>query len=195
MSGTHRVPLAATALALLAAAGCGVGSEAQPQPLPRASLAVAPPTGTPRPPAVRTVPVYLVDAESRLRRVEVAGRAGPDVSTTLDALLQVGTTLTAPTGLRSLVPRGTKLRRVVVYPSDLLVDLDPQFLTLTGQDQVLATAQIVLTATERRPDSLVRLSVEGRRIPVPVRDGSLRTEPVRRADYAELAEPSPPPGS
>jgi hypothetical protein len=183
--------------ALLALAGCGIGAESQPQLLPSASADVAP-TTAPSPPATRQVTIYLVDDEGRLRAVTVGGRPGPRVSSSLDSLLQVGTTLTPPAGLRSLIPRGTTLGRVVVYPQDILVELGPQFLSLTGRDQVLATAQLVFTTTEYRPGARVRLSVDDREIPVPVGDGSLRSAPVSRDDYRQMVatpEPSAPPTS
>lgn len=192
---TARAALRAVAalVTLLALAACGIGAEARPQRLPPASAGAAPAT-PPTPPLARQVTVYLVDAEGRLRGVVVGGAAGPRVSSALASLLQVGTTLTAPSDLRSLVPRGTKLGRVVVYPEDILVDLGPQFLTLAGQDQVLATAQVVFTATEPRRDSRVRVSVDGRDIPVPAGDGSLRSGGVRRVDYPQLA-PAPEPSA
>jgi predicted small lipoprotein YifL len=191
---TNRVAaLAAILLAALALAGCGIGAQADPVRLPPASVAVVPPAAaTPSPPTARQVTVYLVDAEGRLRPVAVGGQPGPYVSSALGALVQVGSTLTAPSGLRTLVPRGTTLGRVVVYPSDVLVDLGPQFLSLTGQDQVLATAQLVYTATERRPGAGVRISADGREIPLPSGDGSLRDGPVGRADYDQMVVIAPP---
>ena len=190
---TARASLRALAalVALLVLAACGIGAEARPQRLPPSSGGAAPAT-PPSPPAGRQVTVYLVDTGGRLRGVAVGGAAGPRVSSALESLLQVGTTLTAPPGLRSLVPRGTTLGRVVVYPADILVDLGPQFLSLAGQDQVLATAQVVFTATDTRRESRVRVSVDGRDIPVPAGDGSLRSGGVRRVDYPGLeAAPKP----
>jgi spore germination protein GerM len=181
----------AALVALVGLTACGIGSEPRPQRLPPALVDVSP-AATPSPSEGRPVTVYLVDSEGRLRAAQIDGPAGPHVSSALTALLQVGTTLTAPPGLRSLVPRSTSLRRVVVYPSDVLVDLGPEFLGLTGQDQVLATAQVVFTATERRQAARVALSVDGRDIPVPVGDGSLRAEPVTRQHYTTLA-PTPAP--
>lgn len=182
-------------LLLLALAGCGIRPEREPQRLP--SPGVTAPSPSPSPTDGRQVVVYLLDADGRLRGLPLGAPPGPYESVALAALLEIGAAAPPPGGLQTVVPRGTTLGRVVVYPAEVLVDLGAPFLGLSGPDQVRATAQVVFTATERRPGSRVRLSVDGRTLPVPAGDGSLRTDAVGRLDYALLAprSPTPTPGT
>jgi spore germination protein GerM len=66
------------------------------------------------------------------------------------------------------------------------IDLHNGFLTLDGQSQVLAFAQMVCTMTSRPGIGQVSFTLLGTPIDVVRPDGSLATGPVSRDDYASL---------
>ena len=67
------------------------------------------------------------------------------------------------------------------------VDLPSDFTNLGGQDQILAVAQLVYTATAFPGVDHATLHVNGQLTRVPTANGSLSSGPLGRADYSTLA--------
>jgi spore germination protein GerM len=67
------------------------------------------------------------------------------------------------------------------------VDLSARFADVRGRDQLLAVAQVVYSLTERPPLRRVRLTVEGRALPVPTDSGPAESPFVVRADFLSVA--------
>ena len=177
---TRRAALA-VALVVVCTTACGVQPQDDAEPVPTHLLPadVAAPTSAPSSPA--TVDVYLVE-QGRLVRHAQPG-AGDDGLSALRSLLSAA----APQGTRrTAVPAGTSLLSASADGDLVVLDLSGEFGEVRGRDQLLAVAQVVWTVTERPPLRRVRLTVEGRELPLPVDTGAAASGPVTRDDYASV---------
>ena len=183
--------LVVAAFALLLLLGCGVSTQSQPVPLP-----VLP---TPAPASARyeqngsTITVYFV----QFGRLAPVTRPAPDTlpQTALRLLVDGPDTVEAAMGLETtLVPQ--QLGAVAGNRGPLTVEAGPEFTSIAGDNQLLAVAQLVWTATSNAPNRLVRIRVGGKPIEVPT-DKGLSRLPVGRDDYTTVApvEEPPNPGS
>lgn len=180
------------ACGLFLAAGCGVPSDGSPRLLAEAdvpfnllapSTTVVTSTTVPLP---EPVTVFLVGAE-RLAAVGRQVSRPASVREALEALLTGPAEAEAAQGLRSAVNVQTRLLSVEVQEGIALVDLTGAFATVSGQEQILAVAQLVFTATAVEGVLGVRFALDGQPVEVPRSDGTLAQRPVGRADYAALA--------
>jgi spore germination protein GerM len=71
------------------------------------------------------------------------------------------------------------------------VDLTAALVEVGGQEQILAVAQIVLTATAVPDVARVRLLLEGQAVEIPRADGTLTSDTLRSTDYEALLKPAP----
>jgi spore germination protein GerM len=128
--------------------------------------------------------VWLV-RDSRLVSVE---RDAPSLSVraALDALSQGPTADELAAGLRSALPAAAKVTLLGSPPGVAVLELGEDMTAITGQEQVLAIAQLVLTTTESPAVTAVEFVVSGQQVDVPLSDGTLSTGTVRRSDYAAL---------
>ena len=188
----RRVAGAAIGLVVLVA-GCGVATDDGPRALPRGDVPfelLAPSTTTvssTTPVAVTTeVPVYLVGA-GRLNVVRRLVESPPSLFRAIESLLAGPTADEAGAGLRSAVTNQTRLLSVRVQSGVATIDLSGEFATIGGQEQILALAQLVYTATAAQGVLGVRFSLDGKTVEVPRGDGTLSQEPLGPADYAGLA--------
>ncbi|GAA1435131.1 hypothetical protein GCM10009616_31420 [Microlunatus lacustris] len=173
-------PLAVLA-SLVLLPGCGVTSQDAPVLLPVQPTSTA--SSTPAESNGYDVTVYFV----HLGRLAPVSRPAPDSSpeTALRLLVDGPSAWEAATGLETaLVPQ--KFSSVLGSRGALTVEVGPEFANIAGDNQLLAVAQLVWTATDRAPGVLVRLTVEGKPIEVPTDDGLSRL-PVGRADYTTVA--------
>ncbi len=173
-------------------ASCGVGAESAPQPLdPKAvPYGLLGPTSSPKTsdPGLLTarVTVYMEGDSGRLVPVrrDVAWPA------TISAILgQLAAGPTAGESSHGLVSPASSVGPFGVGPVHggvVAVDLPVSFESLGGQDQQVAAAQIVFTATTFTGVSGVRFLVGGQAAQVPTGDGSLTRGPSTRGDYAAL---------
>ncbi|WNV73636.1 GerMN domain-containing protein [Geodermatophilus sp. DSM 44513] len=175
---------------LLALAACGVGPQDAPEPVP------IPPAPAPAPesgaaPDGPRVTVWFVRG-ARLEAAErVTGRA--DIGAALDALAGGPTRAEAVDGLRTaLVPQGLAPGRPTPAEPVVTVEVTREFTEVAGDDQLLATAQVVFTVTGFPGVQAVRVTAEGAPVEVPTDDG-LTAGPVDRDDYASVAADEPPP--
>jgi hypothetical protein len=184
----------AAAALLLLAVSCGVSTDSGPRTLPRSAVPfdLLKPTSTVRrtaPVAVTTeVPVYLVGGQ-RLVVVRRLVESPPSLFRALESLLAGPTAEEAGMGLRSAVTNQTRLLSVRVQSGVATIDLGGEFATIGGQDQILAVAQLVYTATGAKGVFGVKLSLDGRPVEVPRGDGTLSDQPLKPADYAGLVTP------
>jgi hypothetical protein len=169
-------------------AGCGVPIDRSPQVIARDEV----PFGLLSPtPGVesgidtnsRSHQVFLVQ-DTRLVGVS-RGLVSPTVTELVAALLTGPTDEETARGLRSAVPAGTVLHSASRTGDTVTLDLSDQLLQVRGQEQTLAIAEIVFTATAAPSVRYVRLRLDGQPLQVPRGDGTL-SDVVSRADYHDL---------
>lgn len=177
------------ALLLLATPACGVPVQDGPQDL---AVPAAEPRDTPQRGPVPVL-VFLLCGD----RLTAVPRPATDASpaTVLKFLASGPTAAETEQGLRSALPPGFLDVPMPVRPSpsrpDVLdIGVTVQFLTVTQEDQLLATAQVVWTATESTTSRAVRLHVGDRAIDLPTDDGLSRA-PVERTDFLSVAPAEP----
>lgn len=187
----------AAALAGLAVAGCGVGGQRHASVIPSRdvpSVLLQPPqTPTPTPTAEATSTIYLVHDDGHqtgLVPIQRPRSETPTLQALLARLLKGPTDAEAAQGLTTAINTGPSLIKVVVFDGVATVDLTEDFGTIRGQEQVLATAQIVMTATSFPGVSAVQISLAGTLTAVPLADGTLTTQPLTRSEYAGLLAPA-----
>ncbi|MGH9042953.1 MAG: GerMN domain-containing protein [Acidimicrobiia bacterium] len=180
--------LAGVGLALVAGA-CGIdpgGPESLPGGVVAPAVAPSPrdAPGTGADAGARPVRIFLV-AGSRLIDVPRTTPA-PDLVGTLQVLLEGPTAEEISAGTRSAIAPGTRLRSARVEVGTAVIDLSRSFVDVGGEEQILAVAQLVLTATTVPGVERVRLALEGEALEVPRADGTLAPGPLTGADYASL---------
>ncbi len=184
---TRLVVLGLSAVLLVGA--CGVPTDDKPRVVDREALPgpLRPPESTPTPSTGARVTasarVYLV-REGRLQGVTRAVAAPPGLPAVLDALLLGPTPEEQHRGLRSALTSDVRLD-TAVNSGVALIDVTP--LTVEGEEQILAVAQLVFTATAVPGIHSVSISLEGRPVEVPTGDGTLKAAPLERADFASVA--------
>jgi hypothetical protein len=185
--------LLAAAVVAVVAAACGVSTDDGPRALPRSGVPfdLLQPSSTivrsTTPVAVTTeVPVYLV-AGSRLAVARRLVESPPSLFRSIESLLAGPTAEEAGIGLRSAITNQTRLLSVRVQSGVATIDLSGEFAAIGGQEQILALAQLVYTATAARGVLGVKLSLDSRPVEVPRGDGTLSPDPLGPADYAALA--------
>lgn len=192
-----RVPwadLAAAATALVVAGSlvaCGIPADSQPQALARKDIPfdlLAPSTtiASPGTPGARVpLNVYLVGITG-LVPVSREVRAPATLTEALNALLTGPTDAEVATGLRTAVGAQTSVSAGVVGFGVGTVDLGGSFGQVGGQEQILAVAQLVFTATSVPGIVKVQFTLGGRPVEVPAGDGTLTQGPLGRSDFPSL---------
>lgn len=104
----------------------------------------------------------------------------------LGLLLKGPTAIELESGIRTAIAPGTKLRGVARDAGTAVVDLSSAFVELGGQEQILAVAQFVLTATAVPGVTSVRFALDGSTVEVPRADGTLTPAPLTAADFTAL---------
>ena len=134
--------------------------------------------------------VYLVtDADALVavvRPLPVDGEANEQLAAVVESLIDGPSD--ADAGLRSAVPPTTSVRSVVVDGSVATIDLSSDFASIGGPEELLAVAQLGLTATTFPGVRAVRLRLEGSPIEIPLPDGALTDEPVTLGQFSPLLE-------
>jgi spore germination protein GerM len=110
----------------------------------------------------------------------------PGLEETLRLLLEGPTAAEISAGVRSAIAAGTELRSATLEAGSAVVDLSRAFLDLGGEEQILAVAQLVLTATAVPGVDRVRFALDGEDLEVPRADGTLVRGPLTAGDYAAL---------
>jgi spore germination protein GerM len=183
---------------LLALAGCGVGSQRHAVAIPSGDLpsVLLQPAASPSASVVSQTPtstIYLVESK-HLVGVHRPRSQTETVTSLIRSLLKGPTDAEAASGLSTAINTSPTLNKVTVVDSVAIVDLGSSFGDIRGPEQVLATAQVVLTAVSFPTVSSVQISLDGTPAAVPLADGTLSTAPLDASDYASLlgtASPSP----
>lgn len=110
----------------------------------------------------------------------------PSLTSIFGSLLDGVTEQEREENLRTSIPPGTEMISVTEDGSVLLVDLNSEFASVGGEEEILAVAQIVLTASRIEGVDLVTFHLEGVPTDVPVADGALSVNPVGFDDYSDL---------
>ena len=185
---------AGTAAALLVAGSlvaCGIPADSQPQAINRKDIPfdlLAPSTtiagpGTPGPRV--PVNVYLVGITG-LVPVTRGVRAPATLPEALSALLAGPTDTEVADGLRTSITSQTSVSAGPVGFGVGTVDLGGAFGQVGGQEQILAVAQLVFTATGVPGITKVQFTLAGRPVEVPAGDGTLTQGPLGRSDFPSL---------
>jgi hypothetical protein len=186
---SRSTPFAAlVAVALTVGTACGIPSDAEPTVLPGGIVmpAVAPTEPAGPPSAQVDVPVFLVQAEQLVKAVRPARSS--DLRNTLDLLLAGPREAELAAGLRTAISPQTTVRSARLEGDTAVVDLNAALVEVGGQEQILAVAQIVLTATAVPGVRQVRVLLEGQAVEVPRADGTLSSEALRPEDYQTLVK-------
>lgn len=130
--------------------------------------------------------LYLVAGE-RLQPVQRPSQ--PDLTATLVALLEGPRGTEAALGLRTAIPAGTRILGVTLNGGAVRVDLSKEFVSIVGEEHLLALAQVVYTAAEASAVDQVQIAIEGEAVAVARDDGQLTSGPVGPSDYDALAPP------
>lgn len=197
-------PIALVALAALVATACGVRPDDGPRAISSADVpfglldAVGTTTTTaalvPELQPGVVVTVYLLDRDGLVIPVTRLTAAGGPVDV-LRALLEGPRPEESAAGLRSALPVATELLGFRTGPETgaVVVDLSDDFLTVQGEQQIKAVAQVVLTLTELPDITGVRFAFEGQVRPVFRAQGDLTDAPLTRSSFTQLTAASRPP--
>ena len=197
--GRSRLVVAGLAVAVavaLFAAGCGVRTDDSPRAIsadavpydllePTTSTA---PTSTTIPAATTRVSIYLINSDGFLVPVDRGVRDPVEITDVIQALLKGASDKEAAAGLRSAIPRSTELlsTRLNLQTRVLTVNLNGDLLEVAGQEQRLALAQVVYTATALGAVQSVLFQFDGEFTDVPDAKGAAKSTPLERRDYFEF---------
>lgn len=187
-------PLGLPALVLaLMAGGCGIPNDRTAhnveigtfvEDVERLSLTAEVPE---EPGAGAPISVYMIDA-AELRLVPVP-RTAPyySLEQILKQLFSGPAASESAEGLRTAISARTRVREVNISNGLATIDVQSPLTDVSGYDNVLALAQIVLTAGQVRGVERVRLALDG--IPLrdaPTQDGTSTSDPLTAKDYAKF---------
>ena len=172
---------------LLVLVGCGIPVDSGPEIV---DLEVASPPVDEQPTFgdLAAVSMYLVRNDA-LVHVTRDLPSPPSPHIIFESLLEGVTGPEERANLRSSIPPGTRVIEVRENGSTLHVDLSREFAGVGGEEEILAVAQIALTATSIEGVDLVAFELEGVPTDVPVTGGALSVDPVSGDDYASLIAP------
>lgn len=133
------------------------------------------------------VSIYLV-RDDRLVHVTRDLPSPAQLPDVLESLVSGETDPEDRAGLRSSIPIGTELREVTEEGGVARIDLSSDFAVVGGRQELLAVAQVVLTATGIEGVDAVVFELEGTPTDVPTPSGALADHPVTAEDYTTLLE-------
>ena len=110
----------------------------------------------------------------------------PTIVSVVAELLQGPTDNDRERGLRTAIADPEAIGEVTTARGTAFVELTSSFAELPASDQVVAIAQVVLTATDLRGIGRVRFLLGGEDVAVPLPDGTTSTDAVSRDDYLAL---------
>ena len=184
------------AAVMIATAACGVPTDSGPRALAKNDVpfgllvpSTTPPTlpGATQP--TEGVTVFLVSSN---RLIAVGREVVPPATLfkSLNALLAGPSAQESAAGFRSAINDGTRLLSLRVQQGVATIDVSGTFVGVSGQEQILAIAQIVFTATADPSVTSVLFALDDRPVEVPRGDGTLTAAGLTRADFTTFA-PAP----
>ena len=188
----------ATAL-VVALGGCGVTANRHPRALssanvpfdllaPRPSSTTTTPGSSP-PQATPVAQGYLLGPSFRLVAVDRTVPAPVTLESVLATLLEGPSVGESPAGYTTVINSQTRLLGAQVVDGVATIDLSNEFASVGVQEQPIAIAQFVYTATGVAGVQGVTFAVEGTSVEVPTQDGTGTRDPLTRRDYERLALP------
>ncbi len=169
---------------MLTVGGCSVRDEQKPHALDDLALSPEPVPAEAQVDEAAGISLFLV-SDQRLASVQ---RSAPTtVTAAIEALLDGPRETEAARNLRSAIPPGTSLLGVSVSSATVTIDLSAEFTSVVGPEQILASAQVVYTATAIAGVDRVDLLIGGAPVAVARADGTLTSGPVSRGDFEALA--------
>lgn len=163
---------------------CGVPAEDEAEPL-TIELDQPPEIEEPQPEDLAAVSVYLI-RDAVLVPVTRDLPIPTTLEKTLESLLSRVSRPEERANLRTSIPTGTRLLGVEIEDGTARLNLSSDFASVGGEEEILAVAQIVLTATSTDLVSSVEFELEGVPTDVPVAGGALSVEPVSAGHYDQL---------
>jgi spore germination protein GerM len=161
--------------------GCAIPDQRTPVAIRTSATTTSSSTTLAGEPARTVTAVFLVHAG---RLVTVERRTRPDLDAVITHLLSGPTTAELSRGLTTAIPTGTTLESASVTGTTAALAFNNALGSISGQEQLLAFAQIVVTATARSGVDRVQIAIGGQVVNAPLADGTLAQRPVGRADYA-----------
>jgi spore germination protein GerM len=131
-------------------------------------------------------PLYFVNGANLLVKVPRAVAAPADLELVLDELLRGPSPTQTAFGLTSALPANVRVRGTAVINGVVTIRLNNAFTSISGDDQILAVGQLVLTVTSQPGATRVSFMVANAVVPVPTATGASTTAPVTAADYSTL---------
>ena len=131
-------------------------------------------------------PVYFINGAKQLEEVPRAVAAPADLELVLSALLRGPSATQTALGLSTGLPANLRIRNTAVINGVVTIRLSKAFTSISGDNQILAVGQLVLTATRQPGVNRISFVVAGAVVPVPIDSGASTTSPVTAADYATL---------
>lgn len=179
---------------LVAVNGCTVSPDAEPRDIDSEEmdqLPLSPDAGGAAATGAGRIYLIVPGATAPTSRLRAVSRdVGDDASALLQALLAGPNSEERADQFRTALVPGQRLndaRRLAA--GVLLVDVSDEITELSGDELILAVAQIVFTANELADVRAVELAVDGVSGQWPAGNGELRAEPLTVYDYPGL-EPS-----
>ena len=166
---------------------CGIPFETEPEAV-EVEVAVAADDATPTPGDVAAVSVYLV-RDNALVHVTRNLPSPPASGVIFESLLGPVAEPEQRAGLRTAIPPDTQVIALKEDGTLLQIDLSREFASVGGEEEILAVAQIVLTASSIEGIDLVTFALDGVPTGVPVASGALSDNPVGARDYESLVGP------
>lgn len=196
MRPARRTQAIAVLATLSMTTGCGLSPDSSPRAIPDADQQDLVEVAVGADEVSGTGRIYLerTDETGRSLLSAVPREFEPDPVSIMRSLFSGPTEDEQQIGLRSAIPRGTRVLSARFVASDLVkVDVSSDVFGATGDDLVSAIAQIVLTLAEVDGIERVLIVVEGLPQEWPRGDGSLTSEPLTEFDYPGRAASSQPP--
>jgi spore germination protein GerM len=174
------------------ATACGVPNDGSPRALPKNDVpfgllvpSTTPPTVPGATQPTEGVTVFLVSSN---RLIAVGREVAPPATLfkSLNALLGGPGAQESAAGFRSAINVGTRLLSLRVQQGVATIDLSGAFVGVSGQEQILALAQIVFTATADPSVTSVLFALDDKPVEVPRGDGTLTAAGLTRADFVTL---------
>ena len=186
--------LLALAVAVTLLASCGIPTSDQASvvakkdvPLRLLSPKVPSTISTSTLPSSGTVqPLYFINTAKQLLEVPRAVAAPADLELVLSALLRGPSPTQTALGLSTALPPNLRIRNTAVINGVVTIRLNKAFTSISGDNQILAVGQLVLTATRQPGVTRISFVVAGVVVPVPIDSGASTTAPVTAHDYSTL---------
>lgn len=179
--------LALCAAGLLSA--CGMPNQDKPDLL-GGSRPASRPSAVSRPatPTSAHLTLYFVDSANRVVAVT---RSNPtaSLSAAVSMLLAGPTSEESAAGVSSAIPVGAAIDSVRQSGTTAALDFSDALASVSGREQLLAFAQIVLTADSLPQVDRVEISIDGQQVNAPEPNGTLAQGPVSKLDYSSLVSP------